>query len=204
MWNLNVDNQLSYNPVYLPPDVNFTTTQHRTTKNTTDTHSVYANSIEQLENGHLAVFTGSPSIITSNGILETFDHDSSNAHSMPSVKAHTNESNLAGIVLSTAARPSDNEYKHENGFDSIHSISGHTHVVRLARPGSVCLAWVIDDHQNTWNGVYEKTINGVVSGSAVVRDIDDEHFSIEAINDENNLQSQIDALTAKLEALTSA
>ena len=83
MWNLNVDNQLSYNPVYLPPDVNFASTQQRTTKNTTDTHSVYVNSIEQLENGHLAVFTGSPSIITSNGILETFNHDTSNTHSMP-------------------------------------------------------------------------------------------------------------------------
>lgn len=207
MWNLTHEGQLNYNTVYLPPNITYHAPQqqqYQTIKNTTDIHSVYANSIEALEDGHLAVFTGIPSIIKNNEILESFNHSSSNAHSMPSIKAHSDENVLAGIVLSTVAGPSDTEYLHENSFSSRHSITGHNHIVRLARPGSVCLAWVIDDHENTWNGIYEKTINGGVTGTAVIRDIDDEHFSIDLIAENtSNLQEQIDALREKLETLTS-
>ena len=205
MWSLANDGRLNYTGVYFHPRVSVPATaqQQSTKKNINDIPSIYVNSVEPIENGHLAAFTGDPAILANNQVLQTFDHDLEPDYAMSSVQAHTTESSIAGIVLNTAASPSDDRFTHENGFTSQHAISGHGHILRLARPGSVSLAWVLDDHENTWNGVYQKTVNGVHVSDALIRDIDDIYFTIEDLSGSaQNLQDQINSLRERFDSLT--
>lgn len=202
MWNLTNDGNLNYTSLHLPRTISVTRQQENTIKNTNDIHSIYVNSVEPIEDGHLAVFTGDPAILANNTVLQTFDHDIGHDYAMPSVRKHTTENSTAGIVLNTAATPSDRFFTHENAFKSRHMITGHDQIVRLARPGSISLAWVIDDHDNTWNGVYQKSINGTYVSDALIRDIDETYFTIEDLSHGGDLQNQIDSLRERFDQLT--
>ena len=163
-----------------------------------DIPSIYVNSSNDVLPGHIVTYTQNPSIIHSDSILDTFDHTAGLHYATPSVEE--GNGTIAGVVIDNVAKPDDNSWTHANSFTSQHAISGHENILRVA-PRGIILAWVIDDHENTFNGIYEKSINGTNTGQAVIRNIDDEYFSIEAVG--NDLANEVANLKEKFDTLTS-
>lgn len=153
-------------------------------------HSLYANSQENVESGHFVSFS-SLQAQTSVPDLATVEQTADHKH-------------VAGVVIERAAEPTDTIYTNKNGIHSNHVVSGHQHILRVGMPGSRVDAWVVDEHENAFEGVYEKTINGAIVGHVVIKNIDAEHFSIETFGTNDNLVDEVADLRAKLEALTTS
>ena len=198
-YNYSANGRLSYVHSYRPPRARDYVEQAYVSRNTSqqasfrseaaNKHSMYANSQNHVEPGHFVSFSN---LQTETSVPE-----------LATVEATTDHKHVAGVVIENAAGPTDTTYTNKNGIHSLHSISNHQNILRVAMPGSRVDAWVVDEHENAFEGVYEKTINGTVVGQVVIKNIDDEYFSIESFGSNDNLASEVAELRAKLEALTS-
>ena len=75
----------------------------------------------------------------------------------------------------------------------------------MATPGACVLAWVLDSHENSLDGVYTQYLNGTEGDKFVVRELGENHFSIERIGADAttaDMIASIEELTARLDALT--
>lgn len=151
---------------------------------------MYANSQEDVAPGHLVSFSN---LQTQTSVPE-----------LATVEQTDNHNHVAGVVIENAAGPTDTTYTNKNGIHSTHVISGHQNILRIGMQGSRVDAWVVDEHENAFDGIYEKTINGTVVGHVVIKNIDAEYFSIEMFDTNDNLADEVADLRAKLEALTTS
>ena len=153
-------------------------------------HSIYANSENHVEPGHFVSFSN---LQSETSIPE-----------LSTVEPTTNHNHVAGVVIENAAGPTDDQYTNKNGIHSVHNVSGHSNILRIGTAGSRVNAWVVDEHENEFEGIYEKTINGTIVGHVVIKNINSDHFSIEPLSSSSNdnLASEVAELRAKLEALT--
>jgi hypothetical protein len=136
--------------------------------------------------------------------LSTWTAQSGHEFALSKVQANTQPRHpgVAGVVLETSALPNATSFTHK-GVHTSHSIKDAEHILRVATKGSVVLAWVLDDHQNSLEGVYTKNINGVPSAKVVVRELG-EYFTITESNPNSaSLSDQLATLTARFDALTS-
>lgn len=189
-YNLSATGHLSYTQQYVPQPMSSYSGSNffRSQSDPIDQHSIYANSVDDVEPGHFVSFSNLQ-VETSIPQLTTVERTSDHAH-------------VAGVVIEKAANPTDLKFINKNGVHKSHSISNHNHILRIARPGARVNAWVIDHHENELEGVYEKSINGTVVGQVIIRNVDSEHFSIETFGETNSLADEVADLRAKLEALT--
>ena len=185
-FNISSSGKLSYSQAYLP-QTGVVSAQPFEHHDPTGIHSLYVNSEHDVEAGHLIVLSETQ-MPTSIGGMHTVR------------EAVTNEKPI-GIVMETAATPNSTFYTNKNGKQHSHYIKDHSHVLRVARPGSIVNAWVIDSHDNKFDGVYEKTINGAPDGLAVITEVDDEHFVIKPMTTQID-NSDVQLLKDRLDALT--
>lgn len=194
-YNLSASGRVSYVHTYLPPQSRsfqeFQTFSAQTLpqSDAVNKHSIYVNSDQHVEPGHFVSFSN---LQTQTSIPE-----------LSTVEPTDNHNHIAGVVMENAAGPTDTHYINKNGIHSTHAVSGHQNILRVGTPGSRVHAWVVDEHENAFEGIYEKTINGSVVGYVVIKNIDEEHFSIESFGTNDNLASEVAQLREKLEALTS-
>ena len=190
-YNLSATGHLSYTQQYVPQPVSvsgFGFNSFSSKSDPIDQHSIYVNSVSDVEPGHFVSFSDLQ-VETSIPQLTTVEQTNDHAH-------------VAGVVVEKAADPTDSNFINKNGVHRSHNISNHNYILRVARPGARVNAWVIDHHENELEGVYEKSINGTVVGQVIIRKVDSEHFSIETFGENNSLADEVADLRAKLEALT--
>lgn len=165
---------------------------------------LYVESEHNVSAGHIVSWTGDPAMFDRSGNrLSTWTAQSGHEFALSKVEANTEPRHpgVAGVVLETAAEPNAVSFVHK-GIHTSHAIKDADHILRVATKGSVVLAWVLDDHQNALEGVYTKFINGVASGTVVVRELGD-HFTItESTPNTVSISDEIAVLTARLNALT--
>jgi len=167
--------------------------------------SLYVESPTNVETGHLVSWSGTPASFDSNGQrLSTWTSTNGHAFALSSVEENTVDRHpgVAGVVLERAAEPNATSFLHKGVHDR-HPLKDAQHILRVGTKGAVVLAWVIDGHENTLNGVYVKHINGVAVATAVVHQLGD-HFTITDTEPaSNSLTSQVAILTARLDSLLS-
>ena len=193
-YNLSSNGRLSYVHSYVAPrqpQFGQQAFAHRApTSDPVNKHSLYANSQNPVEPGHFVSFSN---LQTQTSVPE-----------LATVEQTADHKHVAGVVIENAAGPTDTTYINKNGVHSLHPIKNHENILRIAMQGSRTNAWVVDEHENAFDGVYEKTINGTVVGYVVIKNIDAEHFSIETFGTNDNLADEVADLRAKLEALTTS
>ena len=163
--------------------------------------SLYVESNAKVDNGHLAQWTGSPAMFSSNGQkINTFTAQTGHEFALSQVQAcdEIHSKKVAGVVIDHAATPENTSYLHKGVHDNF-MVTGNQHIHRLATKGSVVLAWVLaDDHENALDGVYTQFLNGVESGLFIVRELGEDHFTMERVGS----NSSIDALAQNVSLLT--
>ena len=185
-FNLSSTGKLSYSQAFLPQNFNnisFPTNNHEV-HDPVGTHSVYVNSINHVENGHLVTFseTQAPTSIAD----------------IHTVRESTDGDHTFGVVMELAATANDTSFTNKNGQHNIHNIRDHSNILRVARQGSIVYAWVVDDHENEFEGIYEKTINGTSSGLVAINDVGSEFFVIRSLN---SVEQDVQDIKARLDAL---
>ena len=166
---------------------------------------LYVESTADVEAGHLVHWTGEPSMFLKSGDkLLDFGGDHGHEYALSKVQAPdgTHRVDIAGLVIETAATPNDTNYLHKS-VHSRHPIKNNEHVLRISRPGTCALAWVLDDHENSLNGVYTQYANGIEDGTYVIRELGTEYFTIEEINPVlADVEAAVQLLTNRLDNLT--
>ena len=164
---------------------------------------LYVESEHNVSAGHIVSWTGDPAMFDKQGNrLNSWTAQSGHEFALSKVEANTlsRHPGVAGVVLETAAEPDAVSFTHK-GIHTNHLIKDADHILRVATKGSVVLAWVLDDHQNALEGVYTKNINGVASGTVVVRELGD-HFTITESNPNTvSISDELAALTARFNEL---
>ena len=165
---------------------------------------LYVESEHNVDSGHIVSWTGSPAMFDKAGNRQsTWTAQSGHEFALSKVESNTlsQHTGVAGVVLETAATPNATSFVHK-GIHTTHAIKDAEHILRVATQGSVVLAWVLNDHQNALEGVYTKNINGVASGTVVIRELGD-HFTITESNPNTvSLSDELALLTARMDALT--
>jgi hypothetical protein len=170
-------------------------------------NELYVESATDVPAGHLVSWTGDPAMFLSDGQkLEEFNGDHGHEYAISRVSVpDTGSSHLldiAGVVIETAAEPSDTTFLHKS-VHTRHPVVGNQHILRISRPGSCALAWVLDDHENSLNGVYTQYANGLEEGTFVIRELGTDHFTIEEINPVlSDVSAAVQELTDRLDMLT--
>jgi len=208
----NKNGNLVFSKSYVAPSRSTRTTHTTTPKVTTDIirpQSLYVESSEHVENGNLVQWTGQAAMFSSTGQkVNQFTSQNGHEFALSQVEKcdEIHSKKVAGVVIEHAASPEDSSFLHR-GVHSHHQVSDNQHIHRLATSGSVVLAWVmIDDHENCLDGVYTQFINGVESGIYCVRELGEEHFSMERIGSNSSideLAQSVDTLTERFNSLTS-
>ncbi len=169
---------------------------------------LYVESAADVEAGHIVLWTGDAAMFLSSGQkLSQFDGDHGHEYAISSValpdSGSSHLTDVAGVVIETAATPTDSTFLHKS-VHSRHPIRDNQHILRISRPGSCALAWVITDaHENVLNGVYQQFVNGVPDGTFVIRELGTEYFTIEEINPVlSDVSQQVQDLTDRLDMLT--
>ena len=185
-FNLSSTGKLSFSQAYLPQSSSISAQQFER-HDPVGIHSLYMNSEHNVEAGHL--------IVLSETQLQT------SIDNMHTIREANVDDKPLGVVMETAATPTDISYTNKNGKQQSHFIKDHSHVLRVARPGSIVNAWVVNSHENKFDGIYNKTVNGTPDGLAVVTEIDNEHFVIKPMTAQIN-NSDVQFLKDRLDALT--
>ena len=138
--------------------------------------------------------------------IDTFNGEEGHEYALSKVEAcdENHSKKVAGVVLETAATPDSSVFLHK-GVHSYHSIKNHLHILRLATPGACVLAWVLASHENALDGVYTQYLNGQEGDKFVVRELGENHFSIERIGADAttaDMIQSIEELTERLDELT--
>ena len=183
-FHLSASGQLSHTNTYLPRRQRFTSSNYEIHE-PVGTMSLYMNSLQDIAPGHLVSFAETQ---TQTSIPDMY-----------TVRESTDNDHTIGIVIEKAASPSDAYFTNKNHQHRTHAVRDHSHILRVARPGSIVYAWVVDTHENKFDGIYEKTINGSPAGLAMIQEVDDEHFIIKPLSD---IESDVQELKSKFEALT--
>jgi len=194
---------MAYNPIqFVPFAASLTPTRIET--DPIRPTSLYVESTNDVDAGHLVKWTGSAAMFSKAGDrIDAFSDSSGHEYALSSVVEETESrsASVAGIVMETAAEPDAASFLHK-GVHSHHTIKNAQHILRVATRGSVVLAWVLDEHENQLEGVYTKLINATPSGKVVVRELGD-HFTIsETTSSVESLVAEVDQLTARLNELT--
>lgn len=207
----NQTGKLVYNPAlvqhHFPGAVVTPTARATITTDNIRPSQLYVESTLPAEPGHLSTWTGEAAMFSSLGDrIENFSGDDGHEYALSKVEAcDTNYSKaVAGVVIGVAAFPDDTSFLHR-GVHSYHTIKNNEHILRLATPGAVVLAWVLDAHENSLDGVYTQFINGIEGDLFVIRELGEQHFSIERIGADGttaDMIESIDELTARLDELT--
>ena len=167
---------------------------------------LYVESPTNVESGHLVSWSGQPAMFTSSGNrVSTFEASNGHTFALSSVEENTQDrhTGVAGVVIERAAAPNAGTFLHKGVHDQ-HLVRNAQHIMRVATKGSVVLAWVLDSHENTLDGVYTKNVNGVPTATAVIHQIGD-YFTITDTEDAStSLAAQVATLTARLNELTSS
>ena len=210
-YHYNTNGNVHYVPAYIQP-TNLSMGSFQTTPAAvaivTDPirpQQLYVHSTDDVDSGHLVSWTGQPSMFLRDGQkVEEFDDAHGHEYALSSVNETDNwhRTDVAGVVLETAASPSDTQYI-QKGVHSSHPIINNNHILRLSTPGSCVLAWVIDEHENSLEGIFVQYINGNQQGEYVVRELGNKFFTIEPLYQSHaTLQLEVDTLTARLDLLT--
>lgn len=166
--------------------------------------SLYVESDHHVTSGHLVAWSGNPSMFDNTG-QRVSSFTATNGHEFALSSVSENSENrsrgVAGVVLERAAEPNAGVYTHK-GVHGRHLAKNAQNILRVATKGSVVLAWVLDSHENTLDGVYTKNVNGVPTATAVVHQLGD-FFTITDTEGSNSLAAQVATLTERLNALTS-
>lgn len=161
---------------------------------------VYVESEENLENGHLVSWTGDATMFIRGRRKTTFE--GSHSHALSSVTLSPAGSNtVAGVVVEKAAEPGSRSYT-QKGIHTRHVLpTDSQHIYRVGR--DVCLAWVLDDHENELEGVYARYVNGELddTGPYQLSMVSTDTFAIDRTfaatldNELNEIKQRLDALT---------
>ena len=171
--------------------------------------SLYVESHAKVDNGHLAQWTGSPAMFSSTGQkINTFTAQTGHEFALSQIEAcdEVHSKKVAGVVIDHAASPEDNYFLHKGVHDNF-NISENQNIHRLATAGSVVLAWVLaDNHENSLDGVYTQFLNGVESGLYIVRELGQDHFTMERVGSNSSIDAlaqEVSLLTDRFDSLTS-
>ena len=183
------------------------TTASKITTDNIRPSQLYVESDIELEAGHLSNWTGEAAMFDRSGEKITdFSGEEGHEYALSKIEtcdgAHSKK--VAGVVLETAAGPDSSAFLHKN-VHSYHSVKNNLHIMRLATPGACVLAWVLDGHENALDGVYQQYINGLEGDKFVVRELGENHFSIERIGADATTADMIESieeLAARMDALT--
>ena len=168
--------------------------------------TMYVESGEELEKGHVVEWKGTPSSFLTTGERKTtFDGSSGYHYAYSKVGLANSYSGVtAGVVIDKVAQAGDSTFTH-SGIETTHQLPQDVeNVYRVAR--DVCLAWVFaDEHDNELEGVYKKYINGEEQSEAyILQMVSTDTFHIApssgGIVADN---TEIEALRERLDALTS-
>lgn len=160
---------------------------------------LYLHTEESIEPGHLVQWTGTPDMFLPSGErVNSFDENRGHEHALTSVENLVDRGKMAGVVLEVAATQDENSYIHR-GVHTVHSISNHTNVLRVATNGCA-LAWVLDTHENVLDGLYTLYKNGSAVGQSIVRTLNNDYFTIDHLDNVDS--DRLDALEAKFAELT--
>ena len=200
------NNSFNYSPQYLPQQSNMFV-QPSATNLTTDNirpNSLYVECDETIENGHLLFWSGSASMFSKDGTkILNFSGENGYEFALGKVeKLHENNSKrIAGIVLEKAAEPNSTNFLHK-GVHSLHAVTDSENIFRIATKGSVVLAWVLDSHENQLEGLYEKQVNGVFKNRVVIRELGEQYFTIEDVQDQELILQELETLKSRFDELT--
>ena len=160
---------------------------------------LYLNAEESIEPGHLVQWTGTPDMFLESGErVDSFDENRGHEHALTSVQTLVDRDKMAGVVLEVAATEDKKSYIHR-GVHTMHSISNHSNILRVATNGCA-LAWVLDTHENVLDGLYTLYKNGTAVGQSIVRTLNNDYFTIDHLDNVDS--DRLDALEAKFAELT--
>ena len=201
-----VNNRVTYNPAYIP--THFTAPTSGGATITTDAIrpvELYVESDSDVEKGHLVQWTGQAAMFTQFGErIDSFNADEGHEYALGKVESaqDTQSKKIAGVVIDTSALPASTVFLHK-GVHSHHNVSNAEHILRVGVSGSVVLAWVLDAHENKLEGLYDQNVNGTFTKLYVVRELGEDHFSMEPTSVSSaSIEDQITELTARLDELT--
>ncbi len=201
-----INNRVSYNPAYIP--TRFTAPTTTTPSVTTDSIrpvELYVESDSDVEKGHLVQWTGEAAMFTRFGErIDSFNGLQGHEYALGKVESaqESHSKKVSGVVIDTAALPDSTVFLHK-GVHSNHNVSNAEHILRVGVSGSVVLAWVLDAHENKLEGLYDQNMNGTFTQLYVVRELGEDHFSMEPVSVSSaSLEDQIAELTARLDELT--
>lgn len=164
---------------------------------------IYVESVHDLEPGSLVAWTGEPHMFTSNGTKqEQWTSENGYEFALSRVEPASNHSNLiAGVIQEKAAVPGQNSFTHK-GIHTTHSLPANNQFVyRVAR--DVTLAWVLDDHENELEGIYNRYVNGELdtTGPYQLQMVSSDIFAIDRTM-AASLENELAELRARFNNLT--